>query len=89
MKSKLLTVILLLMLIGIFVILSNFIFSKTNTQTLISSDGQKITPSPTPTPTPIEYHFDKSTNLKKELDSINPQVLDSDFDNLKQITISL
>lgn len=98
MKSKLITVILLLMLIGMFIVLGNFIFSKTNPQRLISPDekaisqkitGQKITPSPTPTPTPIEFHFDKSTNLQKELDAINPQVQDSDFDNLKQITTPL
>ncbi len=36
-------------------------------------------PNPSPTPTPKTYNFDSSTDLKKELDSINPQVLDSDF----------
>lgn len=86
------------MLIGIFIVLGNFIFSKTNPQKLISPDekaisqkitGQKIIPSPTLTPTPIESYFNKSTNLQKELDTINPAVLDSDFDNLKQITTSL
>ncbi|QQG43147.1 MAG: hypothetical protein HYW45_03015 [Candidatus Daviesbacteria bacterium] len=29
---------------------------------------------------PQTFHFDSSTDLKKELDSINPQVLDSDFE---------
>lgn len=31
------------------------------------------------TPTPKTYNFDSTTDLKKELDSIDPQVLDSDF----------
>lgn len=29
---------------------------------------------------PKSYTFDKSTDLKKELESINPQVLDTDFE---------
>ena len=38
-------------------------------------------PSPTPSPSPKikTYKFDSTTDLKKELDSINPQILDSDF----------
>ncbi len=98
MKNKLITIILLLILIGIFVILGNFILNKTNSQELISPDGknllqqitrQVISPTPTPTPTPIEFHFDKSTNLQKELDTINPEVLDSDFDSLNIISSQL
>ncbi|MBI2334738.1 hypothetical protein HYU96_02955 [Candidatus Daviesbacteria bacterium] len=33
----------------------------------------------TPTPTPKTFQFDASTDLGKELDSVNPEVLDSDF----------
>lgn len=29
---------------------------------------------------PVEVKYDKNTDLKKELESINPQVLDSDFE---------
>ncbi len=38
-------------------------------------------PSPTPSPSPRlkTFKFDSGTDLKKELDSVNPQVLDSDF----------
>ncbi len=38
-------------------------------------------PSATPTSpnAPKTYKFDSTTDLKKELDSINPQVLDSNF----------
>lgn len=39
------------------------------------------TSTPIPTPNaPKTFQFDSSTDLKKELDSINPQVLDSDFE---------
>lgn len=40
-------------------------------------------PNPTPLATPVApktFNFDKSTDLQKELESINPQVLDSDFE---------
>ncbi|MBI2597145.1 hypothetical protein HYW41_03250 [Candidatus Daviesbacteria bacterium] len=36
--------------------------------------------SSSPVPTPKQYQFDVSTDLKQELESINPQVLDSDFE---------
>ncbi len=42
-----------------------------------------VTPAPTPqTPSynpPQEIKYDSATDLKKELESINPQVQDSDF----------
>ncbi len=96
MKNKLITIILLLILIGIFVILGNFILNKTNSQELISPDGKKILQqitkqetTPTPTPTPVEFHFDRSTDLQKELETVSPEVLDNDFDSLKTITSQL
>ena len=41
-----------------------------------------VKPSQTSSPisAPKQYKFDSSTDLKKELDSINPQVLESDFE---------
>lgn len=44
--------------------------------------GQKTEPIPSPSPNikaPKEFKFDESTDLKVELEKINPQVLDSDF----------
>ena len=38
------------------------------------------TPTFTPTPTLQQFKFDSSTDLKQELESINPQILDSDFE---------
>lgn len=42
---------------------------------------QTIEELPTATPNaPKQYNFDSSTDLKMELESINPQVLESDFE---------
>lgn len=38
------------------------------------------TQTPIPSPTPKTFNFDSSTDLKQELETINPQVLDSDFE---------
>lgn len=38
-----------------------------------------IQPTSTPSPTPKTFQYDSSTDLNKELDNVNPQVLDSDF----------
>lgn len=98
MKNELITILLLLILIAIFALFGNFLFRGLNSQKLTSPNGKTIlpqiskqtfTPTLTPAPTPIIFHFDKSTNLQTELDSINPQVKDSDFDTLKTITTSL
>ena len=39
-----------------------------------------IVSSPTPSPKPKTFKFDSSTDLKAELETINPEVLDSDFE---------
>lgn len=100
MKNKFLTIFLILILIGIFIFLGSIFFGKIDYENLTSPVGnnllqkaglQKIT-SPSDgrsTPTPIQYNFDKSTDLQKELDTISPAVLDSDFNNLKTITSQL
>lgn len=45
---------------------------------------KNVSVSPTPTPLPPQapktFKFDSSTDLKQELEKINPQVLDSDFE---------
>lgn len=52
---------------------------------LIGVQQQTPAPSPVPVPEqpaynpPKDFKFDANTNLQQELDSINPQVLDSDF----------
>lgn len=50
---------------------------------LLGGKQVEITPNPTPIPTPDApktFKFDSSTDLKAELDKVNPQVLDSDFE---------
>ncbi len=44
---------------------------------------QQLTPTPEPAAisnAPKTFNFDSSTNLKQELEKVNPQVLDSDFE---------
>jgi len=43
---------------------------------------ESASPSPTliPNSTPETFRFNKSTDLKAELEKVNPQVLDSDFE---------
>ncbi|MDP3974182.1 MAG: hypothetical protein Q8P92_05125 [Candidatus Daviesbacteria bacterium] len=50
--------------------------SSSNNQSEINSN-----PTPIPTPNaPKTFQFDSSTDLKQELEKVNPQVLDSDFE---------
>lgn len=41
------------------------------------------TPTFTPTPTPVVYN--NSTDLKKEMDAVDPQVSSNDFNQLKDL----
>mgnify|MGYP001596331852 FL=1 len=42
--------------------------------------GTVQTPVPSPTPIKKEFKFNSSTDLKVELEKVNPQILDSDFE---------
>ena len=71
-KNILATVVVILFLVGL--VGSNFI-------------QQIIHQQPIPTPVPVAspnapktFNFDSSTDLKMELQKVNPQVLDSDFE---------
>lgn len=48
------------------------------------SDNPTPPPSESPSPSPLQapktFKFDSSTDLKQELEKVNPQVLDSDFE---------
>lgn len=44
------------------------------------TDQSAATPNPTPSYNPPqEIKYDSSTDLRRELDSVNPEVLDNDF----------
>lgn len=45
-----------------------------------SKPNQSPSPTPVPPNAPKTFQYDSSTDLKKELENINPQVLDSDFE---------
>lgn len=60
---------------------------KRGINNLVSPNFSKISqpdvsqpPTPSPASRPKQYNFDSSTDLKMELESINPQVLESDFE---------
>lgn len=41
--------------------------------------------SPTPIPTPVPTKLDYRINLNEELDNVNPEVLDSDFEGIDSL----
>lgn len=43
-------------------------------------------PELTPTPTPRQFQFNKDTDLKSELESVDPKAEDNDFSSLKHLT---
>lgn len=73
----------------IFIAVVLFLTQGEKTKTLVNPGGlltgktESPTPVPTPVPTPNApktFKFDSSTDLKQELEKVNPQVLDSDFE---------
>lgn len=46
----------------------------------IQNQDVSVQPSSVPPQAPKSFDFDSSTDLKAELEKINPEVLDSDFD---------
>ena len=76
-KSKILAAVVVVLLI---------IIMLTIVKNLTNGDKALISPSaatPDPTPAynpPKEIKFDNGTDLRKELETIDPQVLDSDFE---------
>lgn len=73
------------------IILSLIVFWLTGRNTGNGNNGllnpmgkntQSVSPRPTfiPNSIPKTFKFENSTNLKAELEKVNPQVLDSDFE---------
>ncbi|MDD5416159.1 MAG: hypothetical protein PHE48_04110 [Candidatus Daviesbacteria bacterium] len=83
-KSKIVTAVLILLLVGVL-----FLFIKymgKGDRLLVNPGVEKAASQSTFPPStssynpPQEIKYDSSTDLKKELDSIDPQVLESDFE---------
>lgn len=88
-NKKILLVGTILMIVIFVLLITNFVLPHREWQakSLVGSGfglmGNKqtgVSPSPTPSAPPRTFKFDSSIDLKKELDSVNPQVLDSDFE---------
>ncbi len=47
--------------------------------------GKQQIPTPSPTPSIKQFKFDSSSILDQELESVNPEVKDSDFEELKKL----
>ncbi len=82
-KNKFVTIVLILLFVVIILTIVRYLNNRNGL--LVSPRegkvaGQLATPVPTSTYNPPkEIKYDSSTDLKKELDSVSPQVLDSDF----------
>lgn len=93
-KSSLKTsIFLILFLIAILSVGIYFVLIKSNPSNLKSSlntTNEAISNNqPTVIPTPTSIKYDRSTNLKQELESINPEVKDDDFNSVKEVILKL
>lgn len=68
--------------IATFLLAMVFLIAKVSPQTDRNTlPNPKInTPSPSPSPSPTTFPIDANTDLEKELESVNPKILDSDFE---------
>lgn len=95
MKRKI--TIIVIIIIGI--VIAYFFISNNSKTALVSpsvtergstSDLQKNEEPETPAYNPPkEVKYDSSTNLKQELETVNPQIQDNDFEKLKELIKSL
>ncbi|MCR4306202.1 MAG: hypothetical protein NUV73_03915 [Candidatus Daviesbacteria bacterium] len=79
--------ILLILFLVILVIIVIFFGIRRSSTSLVSPAARQVSAeinnSPMPSTSsnqPKEIRYDSSTDLQKELDSVNPQVIDSDFE---------
>lgn len=84
-NNKLITIILFLSLIIVII----FLVPKSGSKIINPVGFMQNKPLPGPEVSnydpPKEIKYDSSTDLEEELDSVNPKVLDSDFDSLKNL----
>lgn len=76
-KKILISITIIILIIFITII---FRSQEKSVKNLVNPGVATIESTPTLSPTPKTFKFDSSTDLEKELESINPQVLDSDFE---------
>lgn len=77
-KNKKILIIAAIIIVGILLLK----LSSNKSENLVNPQISAPSETPFPDPTPIvpkTFKFDSSTDLKMELDKVNPQILDSDF----------
>lgn len=86
MKRKILIAGIILIIVGWFVS-QNFIFKEAPINNLRNPLVKTLTKSPTPTltPSPTPIIYDRSTDLKKELEKVNPQVNAADYKEIENL----
>lgn len=89
-KDKSITIVVFLFLVAVLIIMV-FVFPHSKWEGGLVSPLSSLmpkAPEPTstsaPSPTPKTFKFDSSTDLKKELEGINPKVEESDFADLNK-----
>lgn len=82
-KTLLIIVLTVLAIIVVFFVISKrdtSLISPIPKQVGVSAGDRQSSPAPAQSPnTPKVIKYDSSTDLQKELESINPEILDSDF----------
>lgn len=85
MKSKniFVTVVIILSLVIIWLVLNKDDQNNPLLSPILGKIRTQVVNSPLPSPnSPKTFKFDQSTDLKKELETIDPKVLDSDLEDL-------
>lgn len=80
MNKKILILVILSVLLGVFLLFKSNLSSSKISPNLQS--GNVLIPTPTPTPTPPV--FDKNSNLEEEIEKLTPEDFSDDFKTLKQ-----
>lgn len=84
MKNKALIIITVTLVLGLVFFAMNFQKNGLVSPNLTTSN-QKLEIIPSSSPTPKTFKFDSSTNLKSELETVNPEVTDQDFEEIESI----
>lgn len=81
MKKTIMIVVLVILAVAVLFFINNKNGGKLVSPVSLQAVKSSPTPMPLATPNaPKTFQFDASTDLKQELQKINPQVLDSDFE---------
>lgn len=84
MKNKLVTIILILLLVFVVLVVKNLMGKKDSlVSPFLGKEINNTVPSSTPFYNPPkEIKYDSSTDLKQELESVNPEISEDDFKEL-------